>query len=255
MSCAPARARVAFAHTNACDSCMAKQRKVRTRAVRRADRRVVVHVAPAARGGPPRVHQPARRRPRPLHRRGPGPAPRDAPAAAAAAARAPPPTLARVLRRALPPNTPAPPQAPEASATACAPSLTALPRGQQVARGHRAGSRAGACLGSSHRHTLRQAAQVSPRRPPPAQGQERSNTWHPARRWATSGFGSGFGRPQAYQHVYMFALYGLLAMKSVFLDDFFTLAGGAIGPVRVPRSSARPPRPAAARPPAWPRCG
>ena len=93
-------------------------------------------------------------------------------------------------------------------------------------------------MGSSHRHTLRQAAQVSPRRPPPAQGQERSNTWHPARRWATSGFGSGFGRPQAYQHVYMFALYGLLAMKSVFLDDFFTLAGGAIGPVRVPALGA-----------------
>jgi len=36
----------------------------------------------------------------------------------------------------------------------------------------------------------------------------------------------------------MFALYGLLAMKSVFLDDFFTLAGGAIGPVRVPALGA-----------------
>ena len=44
--------------------------------------------------------------------------------------------------------------------------------------------------------------------------------------------------PQRYQHVYMGLLYGVLAMKSVFLDDFASLAGGEIGPVAVARMSA-----------------
>lgn len=37
----------------------------------------------------------------------------------------------------------------------------------------------------------------------------------------------------AYQHVYLGALYGLLALKSVFLDDFNAFFSGYIGPVKV----------------------
>ena len=40
---------------------------------------------------------------------------------------------------------------------------------------------------------------------------------------------------QRFQHLYLGALYGVLAMKSVFVDDFATLAGGRIGPVAVAR--------------------
>ena len=40
---------------------------------------------------------------------------------------------------------------------------------------------------------------------------------------------------QAYQHIYLGFLYGLLALKSVVLDDFASLAGGAIGDVALPR--------------------
>jgi len=41
-------------------------------------------------------------------------------------------------------------------------------------------------------------------------------------------------RPQhRYQHVYLLALYGLLALKSVVLDDFMALAEGCIGHVRI----------------------
>ena len=43
---------------------------------------------------------------------------------------------------------------------------------------------------------------------------------------------------QRFQHVYMGLLYGVLAMKSVFLDDFASLAGGEIGPVSVAKMSA-----------------
>lgn len=35
---------------------------------------------------------------------------------------------------------------------------------------------------------------------------------------------------QAYQHIYLGALYGLLAIKSVLLDDFMAIASGQIGP-------------------------
>ena len=38
--------------------------------------------------------------------------------------------------------------------------------------------------------------------------------------------------------MYMGLLYGVLAMKSVFLDDFASLAGGEIGPVAVTKMSA-----------------
>ncbi|CAK9190309.1 unnamed protein product [Sphagnum jensenii] len=37
----------------------------------------------------------------------------------------------------------------------------------------------------------------------------------------------------AYQHIYLGALYGLLALKSVFLDDFNAYFSGSIGPVRI----------------------
>ena len=40
---------------------------------------------------------------------------------------------------------------------------------------------------------------------------------------------------QAYQHIYLGFLYGLLALKSVLVDDFASLAGGAIGDVALPR--------------------
>ena len=39
----------------------------------------------------------------------------------------------------------------------------------------------------------------------------------------------------AYQHLYLGALYGLLAIKSIFVDDFSALADGAIGPVKLRR--------------------
>nr|ADB81956.1 delta 5 desaturase [Lobosphaera incisa]AEU04699.1 fatty acid delta-5-desaturase [Lobosphaera incisa]AID50177.1 delta-5 fatty acid desaturase [Lobosphaera incisa] len=38
---------------------------------------------------------------------------------------------------------------------------------------------------------------------------------------------------QAYQHIYLAFLYGLLAIKSVLLDDFMALSSGAIGSVKV----------------------
>jgi acyl-lipid (8-3)-desaturase len=44
--------------------------------------------------------------------------------------------------------------------------------------------------------------------------------------------------PQAWQHVYLGALYGLLALKSVLVDDFAALAAGAIGAVRLRRLTA-----------------
>lgn len=40
---------------------------------------------------------------------------------------------------------------------------------------------------------------------------------------------------QAWQHIYLGALYGLLAIKSVLIDDFAALAAGAIGAVRLRR--------------------
>lgn len=40
---------------------------------------------------------------------------------------------------------------------------------------------------------------------------------------------------QAYQHIYLGALYGLLALKSVLLDDFMAIATGQIGPVSISR--------------------
>ena len=38
---------------------------------------------------------------------------------------------------------------------------------------------------------------------------------------------------QAYQHMYLGALYGLLAIKSVLFDDFLSIATGQIGPVSI----------------------
>ena len=35
------------------------------------------------------------------------------------------------------------------------------------------------------------------------------------------------------QHLYLGILYGLLAFKSIFIDDFSALAGGCIGPVQI----------------------
>lgn len=40
---------------------------------------------------------------------------------------------------------------------------------------------------------------------------------------------------QSWQHIYLGALYGLLALKSVLVDDFAALAAGAIGSVRLRR--------------------
>jgi len=40
-------------------------------------------------------------------------------------------------------------------------------------------------------------------------------------------------RLQSYQHVYLALLYGLLAIKSVLVDDFTALAEGVIGSVRI----------------------
>lgn len=39
--------------------------------------------------------------------------------------------------------------------------------------------------------------------------------------------------PQRQQHLYLAALYGLLSIKSVLVDDFSALAKGCIGPVRL----------------------
>ena len=38
---------------------------------------------------------------------------------------------------------------------------------------------------------------------------------------------------QAYQHIYLALLYGLLAIKSVLLDDFQSIFTGSIGPVTI----------------------
>ena len=38
---------------------------------------------------------------------------------------------------------------------------------------------------------------------------------------------------QAYQHIYLGLLYGLLALKSVLLDDFQSISSGSIGPVSI----------------------
>lgn len=41
--------------------------------------------------------------------------------------------------------------------------------------------------------------------------------------------------PQAYQHIYLAVLYGLLAIKSIILDDFQSISTGSIGPVSISR--------------------
>ena len=38
---------------------------------------------------------------------------------------------------------------------------------------------------------------------------------------------------QAYQHIYLALLYGLLAIKSIILDDFQSISTGSIGPVSI----------------------
>lgn len=38
---------------------------------------------------------------------------------------------------------------------------------------------------------------------------------------------------QAYQHIYLGLLYGLLAIKSILLDDFQSISTGSIGPVSI----------------------
>ena len=45
--------------------------------------------------------------------------------------------------------------------------------------------------------------------------------------------------PQRYQHIYLGALYGLLVVKAVLVDDFKALADGAIGPLRLARMTHR----------------
>lgn len=40
----------------------------------------------------------------------------------------------------------------------------------------------------------------------------------------------GLNCPFLWQHIYLGALYGLLALKSVFLDDFNAYFSGSIGP-------------------------
>ena len=40
---------------------------------------------------------------------------------------------------------------------------------------------------------------------------------------------------QRYQHIYLGALYGLLVVKAVLVDDFKALADGAIGPLQLAR--------------------
>eukprot|EP00873_Tetraselmis_striata_P024749 jgi/Tetstr1/445013/TSEL_032821.t1 len=44
---------------------------------------------------------------------------------------------------------------------------------------------------------------------------------------------------QKYQHIYLALLYGLLALKSVLLDDFTALLEGKIGPVKIAKFTAR----------------
>jgi len=39
----------------------------------------------------------------------------------------------------------------------------------------------------------------------------------------------------SFQHLYLGALYGLLALKGVFLDDFVAFLTGSIGPVKIPK--------------------
>ena len=48
-----------------------------------------------------------------------------------------------------------------------------------------------------------------------------------------------------YQHLYLSVMYGLLAFKSIYVDDFKSVWDGAIGAVRITRFTARPPQPAA----------
>ncbi len=49
------------------------------------------------------------------------------------------------------------------------------------------------------------------------------------------------GRLQAYQHLYLGLLYGLLSVKSVLVDDFQALASGSIGSLQLKRLSRRVP--------------
>ena len=44
---------------------------------------------------------------------------------------------------------------------------------------------------------------------------------------------------QKYQHIYLGALYGLLVVKAVLVDDFKALADGAIGPLQLARMTNR----------------
>ncbi len=71
-------------------------------------------------------------------------------------------------------------------------------------------------------------------------------SWPPAahhrqRRAARGGIAAGRAlisvraSAQAFQHVYLAALYGLLKVKSVLVDDFAALARGSIGQLRLSR--------------------
>ena len=44
---------------------------------------------------------------------------------------------------------------------------------------------------------------------------------------------------QRYQHIYLGALYGLLVVKAVLVDDFVALAAGCIGPLKLARMTPR----------------
>ena len=44
---------------------------------------------------------------------------------------------------------------------------------------------------------------------------------------------------QSYQHIYLGALYGLLVVKAVLVDDFIALAAGCIGPLKLARMTPR----------------
>lgn len=46
------------------------------------------------------------------------------------------------------------------------------------------------------------------------------------------------GGVQAYQHLYLGLLYGLLSVKSVLVDDFQALASGSIGSLHLKRLSS-----------------
>lgn len=46
--------------------------------------------------------------------------------------------------------------------------------------------------------------------------------------------------PQVYQHVYLAVLYGALAIKSIYVDDFKALAEGSIGSVKLTKLNVRP---------------